>query len=147
MSIPIMADHAVTPIREVAFTVRGVPAPQGSKRAFPVGGHAQVVEDSKKSAPWRDSVSAAAVDAMGGALPLTGPVEVTVTFRFVRPRSVKKRPLPSVRPDVDKLSRAVLDGLTAAGVYTDDSRVVDLHARKRYADTPGADITVREVHA
>jgi Holliday junction resolvase RusA-like endonuclease len=36
----------------------------------------------------------------------------------------------------------VLDGLTAGGVYTDDSRVVDLHAKKRYRDVPGAEVTV-----
>lgn len=134
--------------RGVAFLVRGLPAPQGSKRAFVAQGRAIVAEDSKKSAPWRDSVAAAAAEAMNGALPMAGPIEVMVTFLFVRPVSVKaeKRPYPSVRPDVDKLARAVLDGLTAGGVYTDDSRVIDLHARKRYAAVPGAEITVREVN-
>lgn len=143
----MMPDQASTPTREVAFIVRGTPAPQGSKRAFVVGNRARIVEDSKKSAPWRDSVSAAAADAMGGALPIDAPVEVIVTFLFVRPASVKpaKRPFPSVKPDVDKLARAVLDGLTAGGVFSDDSRVIDLHAKKRYADVAGAEVTVREV--
>lgn len=150
MSIPIMPDTASpTPDRGVAFTVHGTPAPQGSKRAFVVGNRARVVEDSKKSAPWRDSVAAAAVDAMAGAAPIEGPVEVTVTFLFVRPASVTEhaRPLPSVRPDIDKLIRAVLDGLTAGGVYTDDSRVTDLHTRKRYGTVARAEITVREVQS
>lgn len=148
MSIPYDAGLASpTPLRGVAFIVRGTPAPQGSKRAFVANGRAIITEDNKKSAPWRDSVSAAAVDAMDGALPIDAPVEVSVTFYFVRPASVKpaKRPFPSVKPDVDKLARAVLDGLTAGGVFTDDSRVVDLTARKRYADVPSAQITVREV--
>lgn len=145
----MMPDQASTPTREVAFTVHGTPAPQGSKRAFVVGNRARIVEDSKKSAPWRDSVAAAAVEAMGGALPYDVAVEVVITFLFVRPASVKpeKRPFPSVMPDVDKLARAVLDGLTAGGVVRDDARVVDLHARKRYADVAGAEITVREVTA
>lgn len=144
MSIPMMPPQASpTPFRGIAFIVRGTPAPQGSKRAFVVGNRARVVEDSKKSAPWRDSVAAAAADAMNGALPIDVPVTVTVTFFFARPKSVK-RPLPSVAPDVDKLARAVLDGLTAGGVFTDDSRVVDLHAKKRYRDVPGAEITVTE---
>lgn len=77
----------------------------------------------------------------------TRAVEVSITFLFVRPPSVseKKRPLPSVMPDIDKLARAVLDGLTAGGVVTDDARVVDLHARKRYGTVARAEITVREV--
>lgn len=148
MSIPIMPDTAsTTPDRGVAFVVHGTPAPQGSKRAFVVGNRARIVEDSKKSAPWRDSVAAAGIEAMAGALPLDSAVEVSITFLFVRPPSVseKNRPLPSVMPDIDKLARAVLDGLTAGGVVTDDARVVDLHARKRYGTVARAEITVREV--
>lgn len=145
MSTPILPPHAATPLRGVVFAVYGTPAPQGSKRAFVVGNRARIVEDSKKSAPWRDSVAAAGIEAMASALPLAGPVEVLVKFLMPRPRTVK-RELPSVAPDVDKLARAVLDGLTAGGVIVDDSRVVDLHAVKRYTDTaPGAEITVREV--
>lgn len=147
MSIPMMPDLTVTPIRGVAFTVEGVPAPQGSKSATVRGGKAVMFEDNKKTEPWRADVTAAAVEAMDGALPFDAPVEVIVTFSFVLPRTVKNRPYPSVRPDVDKLARAVLDGLTAGGVFTDDARVVDLHARKRYAAVAGAEITVREVAA
>ena len=81
MSIPIMPDTASpTPDRGVAFVVHGTPAPQGSKRAFVVGNRARVVEDSKKSAPWRDSVAAAAIEAMDGAVTLpSGLVRATET--------------------------------------------------------------------
>ena len=34
------------------------------------------------------------------------------------------------KPDLDKLTRAVLDSLTDAGVFTDDSRVVWLNVAK-----------------
>jgi Holliday junction resolvase RusA-like endonuclease len=44
----------------------------------------------------------------------------------------------AVKPDVDKLIRAVLDALTDAGVFRDDSRVVQVSATKIYADKPGA---------
>lgn len=144
----MMPDQA-SPYRGVTFIVRGTPAPQGSKRAFVAKGRAIMTEDNRRSAPWRDSVSAAAAAEMDGALPIDGAVEVSVTFYTVRPASVKpaKRPFPSVKPDVDKLARAVLDGLTAGGVFTDDSRVVDLHAKKRYATVASAEITVREVAA
>lgn len=132
--------------RSVTFDVLGVPVPQGSKRAFVVGNRAVVTEDSKRSAPWRDSVAAAGVAAMGGLPALDGPLQVTIQFRMPRPRSVK-RLHPSVKPDIDKLARAVLDGLTAAAVIVDDSRVISLTAEKVYAEIPGASIRVTEVPA
>jgi Holliday junction resolvase RusA-like endonuclease len=47
--------------------------------------------------------------------------------------------------DIDKLVRAVLDGLTSSGLIGDDGNVVDLHASKRTHAHGwlGADITVR----
>lgn len=130
----------------VAFSVSGTPAPQGSHRAFVVNGRAVVTNDSKATKPWRKAVSAAAVEAMAGGEPMDVAVEVVITFHLVRPASVsvKKRPLPSVRPDVDKYARSTLDGLTGI-VYRDDSLVTDLRVVKRYADFPGAIIMVRPV--
>jgi Holliday junction resolvase RusA-like endonuclease len=45
---------------------------------------------------------------------------------------------PAGRPDVDKLARAVLDGLTMGGAFTDDSQVVELQASKWYVDSGDA---------
>lgn len=132
--------------RSVVIDVLGVPAPQGSKRAFVVGNRAVITEDSKKTAPWRDSVSAAGVAAMAGTPAFDGALRVEIEFRMPRPRSVK-RAHPSVKPDVDKLARAVLDSLSAAAVIVDDARVVSLTAEKVYAEIPGATIRVTEVLA
>jgi len=41
---------------------------------------------------------------------------------------------PSKPPDIDKLMRAVLDSLTDAMVWTDDSLVVSVLARKVWVD-------------
>jgi Holliday junction resolvase RusA-like endonuclease len=115
--------------------VAGTPAPQGSKRFLGVrGGHAVLVESSRALGSWRADVRA----AFTGAGTIAGPVVVEVVFRLPRPASVsvKRRPLPTVRPDVDKLCRAVLDALTSAGVYGDDAQVVRLVASKEYV-TPG----------
>ncbi|MGD1060119.1 MAG: RusA family crossover junction endodeoxyribonuclease [Methanomassiliicoccales archaeon] len=74
--------------------------------------------------------------------------EVLVEFIFARPKSLPKRvKLNTRRPDLDKLVRAVLDGLTE-NLIPDDSQVVTIQARKRYAkegDTPGARITVKRL--
>ena len=56
-------------------------------------------------------------------------------FTMARPRTVS-RPEPSVAPDLDKLVRAVLDGLTAIA-YRDDGQVVRITATKQYGSQPG----------
>ena len=133
------------PFTGVAFRVHGIPAPQGSKRGFVVKGRA-IITDANPAGlrTWRDDVKHAALDAMGGHLPLDGAVEVVVTFTLQKPKSVK-RDLPHVRPDLDKLVRSTFDALTSAGVYGDDSQVVTLTALKVYGIHPGAEVIVRTV--
>ncbi|WP_257898915.1 RusA family crossover junction endodeoxyribonuclease [Rhodococcus qingshengii] len=52
-----------------------------------------------------------------------------------RPKSTPKRTTPPAvkRPDIDKISRAILDAITGV-LIADDSQVVDLHATKRLAE-------------
>jgi Holliday junction resolvase RusA-like endonuclease len=57
---------------------------------------------------------------------------------MLKPRTVK-REHPTVPPDLDKLIRAVLDGLTAIA-YVDDSQVVEIYAKKIYGLVPGVQI-------
>ena len=76
-----------------------------------------------------------------------GPVRLEVDFYLERPKTVKleKRPLPIVPPDLDKLVRGVGDGIGQSGmIWGDDSQVVELMARKFYADErePGAEIRI-----
>jgi Holliday junction resolvase RusA-like endonuclease len=66
-----------------------------------------------------------------------------------RPKSVSKalRAVPTVKPDLDKLTRAVMDAISLeryCQVIKDDSLVTDLHAAKRYADhtKPGVSIMI-----
>ena len=135
----------------LTIEVFGLPAPQGSKRVF----NGRVVEASAKTLkPWRKAVSVACHNLQLDEL-LTGPVKVEVRIFLPRPKTVtiKKRFLPIVPPDVDKLCRSILDGIgqniagdTSKGshVWADDSQVVELHAYKFYADErqPGCTIII-----
>lgn len=88
---------------------------------------------------------------------LLGPLRVEVEFFLPRPASIKqnKRALPIVAPDVDKLARSLLDGLNqgpdgkvnTGRLWSDDSIVVELIARKYYADDEpsGAKIYITEI--
>lgn len=127
----------------LSFFVPGVPKPQGSKRHV---GHGVMVESSNIS-DWRTAVAVMAVRAASVSdwpMLLDSACEVTLWFRLQAPKS-RPRELPFVKPDIDKLARAVLDALTISRVIADDSRVTDLVARKRYADDTqplGCDIEV-----
>lgn len=128
----------------VRLVVRGIPAPQGSKRFVGVvKGRGRMVESSKKVQPWRSSVKGAAEVLLNasGAAPIDGPVRLRIVFTMPAPASLPKRKAshPVRMPDLSKLVRSTEDALTEAGVWKDDSRVVVCEAIKTYpAATPGA---------
>lgn len=123
--------------------VPGKPAPQGSKRYV---GNGISIESSKAVKPWRADIRED-VAARFDPPPLTGALLVELEFSMPRPASAPKRSTPPAikRPDLDKLSRAVLDALGSAGVWRDDSQVVRLVASKRLTEVgylPGCQIRV-----
>lgn len=135
----------------LTIDVHGLPAPQGSKRAFVNRhtGRAHVVETNHtKVMTWRDDVKAAAIQARQAAADttgFTGAVAVVIDFYLPRPkghyRTGRNAHLlrdtaptrPAGKPDVDKLVRSTFDALTAASVWPDDRFVVDVVAGKYYA--------------
>lgn len=139
----------------IVIEVRGLPAPQGSKRPVRFGnGKIGVVESSKGVGPWREAVRAETQRVMKAEDgPLDGALAVSITFELPRPRGhygtgrngglIKDSApqFPAGRPDLDKLLRAVLDGLTAGGAWSDDAQVVRIGAEKLYG-TPGARIRI-----
>jgi crossover junction endodeoxyribonuclease RusA len=133
---------------EIVFHVQGIPAPQGSKNAYPRSGKVHLVESSKTLKPWRDQVAVLARHHNPNPAPMDGPMRVHLHFVMPRPKSTPKtRPTPPAvkKPDLDKLVRAVCDALTQAGVWRDDSQMVDLHTTKRIAEvdeSPGVHVRV-----
>jgi Holliday junction resolvase RusA-like endonuclease len=125
----------------IELRVFGEPQPQGNKTGFIRGGKVVMVEGRRPESreafkDWRGGVSSAAKDWQrdnGGVEPIDAPVSVDVTFWLTKPASLPRwRWLPWSRPDVDKCARAVLDGISKI-LIKDDSRVVDLAVRKRFA--------------
>jgi Holliday junction resolvase RusA-like endonuclease len=135
---------------ELIIRAIGTPARQGSKDFKGMrGGRPILVEADDELPNWRRSVSDAAQSAMRahGWLKEDGPCEVWIEVYLERPRTVKREyPDRMGDGDSDKYARAVMDALSIAGVYTDDSRVIDHHCRKRWTapgQQPGARIVVR----
>lgn len=121
------------------FFVEGAPVPQGSKTGYVRGGRAVLVDANRRLKPWRAQVRATAEAAMqrAGWETLDEPCRAYLGFTMPRPKRPRWR-APAVKPDLDKLTRAVFDALTDAGVWRDDSRVVCMEVTKKYEDEDGA---------
>lgn len=117
----------------ISFRVNGLPVPQGSMKVI----HGRVLHSQGSAlAVWRSMIGWEA--KVAGATPHNLPVKITIVFVMPRPKTVK-RPYPTVAPDLDKLVRGVLDGLTGIA-YDDDAQVVEIHAYKIYGSSSGAEI-------
>lgn len=137
---------------------KGQPRPRAC--AFRVGGkYTARMYDAGTSDGWKAAVIKAGASKRPDA-PLLGPIAVCITFYFDRPkahfftgkRSAELRAdapiLHIAKPDADNLAKAVLDALTDAGWWVDDSRVANLFIQKRYADAKraaGAFITINVI--
>lgn len=120
--------------------VPGTPIPQGSVDVY----RGRVVSVKAPLRKWRDSIRAATLARHTGP-PLDGPITVHMIFQMPRPKR-PRWPLPAVKPDGDKLCRAVFDALsttkTQRGVITDDARIVTFSVTKTYHGNPGVLITI-----
>lgn len=134
------------------ITVHGSPAGQGNHRVSKTGA---IYETTKNHKPWREAILYAVLELAphsrrADPILFRGPVSLQICFYLHRPKSAKKGARPDKKPDLDKLQRSTFDALTSAGVFEDDSRVVSVHATKRYAGdesgltVPGALIFVEK---
>lgn len=139
------------------FVVLGVPVPQGSKNARVYGKRAILYDvKSKELRAWRGKVRAEGMDWMNrnSIAPVSlDAVSMRILFQFPEPSSYrtkgghpssKYRRHYNKKPDVDKLTRAILDALTGV-FYKDDSRVVEIDSKKVFGDFPCAIIQIKEM--
>lgn len=144
------------PISQGSKIPRPVYTGRGAERTF-TGRVGLEEAHSKELDEWRANIVSAAelhmqTDHPQGTFPLSLPMAARVIFTVPRPATVQRR-WPSVKPDVDKYLRAVLDALTDAGVWCDDGQCVGFdRAWKTYPlgdpealASPGAVIKLRLV--
>jgi crossover junction endodeoxyribonuclease RusA len=123
----------------VAFTVHGEAQTQGNLRRGARGG---LYEANPKLRVWRERIGQTAGAAMGGRAVFDGALRLRLRFLLVRPdghyttkgehnAEGRRHPYPAKRPDLDKLTRAVLDACTGV-VWSDDARVVQLEVSKEW---------------
>lgn len=128
-------------MKSFSFQVAGDPKTKGSNVSFVSEKSGRVVtkDGCKGLRQWLEAVGWAAREVYKGP-PYTGGVHLGLWFYMPRPRSHYLKsgalrddapPAHVVKPDVDKLVRAVLDALTGV-VYVDDNQVVSVEATKFY---------------
>jgi Holliday junction resolvase RusA-like endonuclease len=119
----------------ITFSVPGDPVPQPRPRVSTAGGFARAyVPKGHAIHAYRQAVAVAAQAA--GVLQATGPVSIIIDAVFARPKShmnkggVKPKAPALPRPDVDNISKGVLDALKS--VMGDDSNVGRLLVEKTW---------------
>lgn len=135
-------------MRSVEFFVEGLPVSQGSKRCFCLNGHAVMKDDAKGLGPWRTKVAQAARQQSVSWVKHV-PLQVEMVFTFPVTKG-HRGGWKATAPDIEKLVRAVHDGLkietkgrfVGRGVLPDDAQVVRLVAEKVYGDNVGVLIRV-----
>jgi Holliday junction resolvase RusA-like endonuclease len=134
------------------FRVVGIPAAQPRTKSFRKknGGVGHYTPGT--AVLWREQVAWAAKQAK---VPKhEGPVRVSITFLFPRPKKLQAKKygderIPhTVKPDRDNLDKAVLDELTLIGVLKDDKSVCGGSIYKWWVaqgEEPGAIISIEPV--
>jgi len=130
---------------QLSFFVAGNPVPKGSFRAFNNGGRPVITNNNPKTKDWEMRIAHEAQANIGNWPPCCERA-VTINLKFVMPlpKSAKPGKDHTKRPDLDKLVRACLDGITGI-LIKDDSQVIGINAFKKYEDAespPGLTITI-----
>jgi crossover junction endodeoxyribonuclease RusA len=114
------------------FTVEGRCATKGSANSFidPRTGRKVWKASNAKLSAWTKDCRKAAMAAKVPLVYKPHGVRMSVTVEFVKPKTAKQV-VPSVKPDADKLLRAIFDALTGVA-YADDSQVVSVALVKQY---------------
>jgi Holliday junction resolvase RusA-like endonuclease len=144
----------------ISFFVEGHPVAQPRPRPDTRGGKPRIYTPSTKGLKaWRNALMVEARLLRRTEVPetLDGPLMVALSFTIGRPKSHltkkgnlrKSAPKHHVqKPDIDNLIKPVLDVLTRAGIWVDDTHVVICYAVKGWDDggyREGAHIQIWEV--
>ena len=133
----------------LSFTIPGAPQGKGRAKIVKIGGFSRMATPTKTVA-YEGLVAHAAQSAMNGRPIFDCPMACNVFIDAPIPASWSQKKqkqaregglLPTSKPDIDNVVKAVFDGLNAV-LWRDDVLVVDLRVRKRFSATPGVRVEV-----
>ena len=123
----------------ISFVVLGEPKSQPRPKAMRRGSFVHIYTPATAKA-WKGLVASAAKPFLSAA-PIEGPLSLSLSFRFARPKShftskgaltKSARETHTTKPDADNLAKAVMDALTDVGLWRDDTQITQLSVEKDY---------------
>ena len=123
------------------------PRPKGRPRF--ANGHAYTPKDTMEYEEAVQTIARLAIKE-----PYECPLRLKITFFMPIPKSWSKAKkmramggseVPSTKPDIDNLCKAILDSLNGGIGYNDDKQVVEIYAEKVYSDNPRTEIELEEI--
>jgi len=128
------------------FEISGAPRGKGRPRFAKVGKFIKTYTDDKTAA-FENLVAISYMQNLDRPpLPLDCPVKIEVWFHMPIPASWSKKKREaaigkpcSTKPDIDNMTKAILDGLNGLA-FTDDSRVCAMRCDKMYSHRPRTEI-------
>lgn len=128
-------------VLRLSLALAPMPAPRPRFRAMIVRGKAiGTAYSPKEYKEWQEAAVAAIKEQVHEDLSLEGPLSVGLVVTARRPKTTK---LFAPKPDVDNYAKAVLDVLTKAAVWLDDSQVACLAVKKEWGDADCILVEVR----
>lgn len=139
-------------LNEVQFVVPGNPVGKGRHKTARRGKFLTHYTP-EKTANYESLVAHAAHVAMSGRSLISGPVAMELDIRLQIPKSWSKKKQEQAaeglvaatkKPDCSNVLKAIEDGMNGV-VYNDDVQIVKSSQSKRYSQTPGVVVIVREL--
>lgn len=138
---------------EINFTIPGEPTGKGRPRFIHKGNFTKVITP-ENTVYYENLVKISYQSAADNFyFPEEAFIEMEITAYFSIPKSaskVRKRKMlldwirPTKKPDLDNIAKTIADSLNKIA-YVDDSHITDMTVRKRYAEIPKVEVTIREI--
>lgn len=135
-----------------SFTVPGEPVAKGRPRVVRQGNFVKTFTPAK-TVNYENWVKACFVEKHGGSQLLDGPLKIELGVYMSIPKSASNKKkiemlshniLPTKKPDLDNILKAVSDSLNTLA-YNDDKQIVSVEMKKFYSENPRVDVVIREV--
>jgi Holliday junction resolvase RusA-like endonuclease len=134
-------------MHEISFFLPIIPYGKGRARTFVRNGVNRTITPTKTRNHANELKALTCIELLKQKFkkPFDGPIEVYYMFYLPRPKSVKTRKYPTVKPDSDNAEKQINDNFNQL-IWIDDTQIVNTTIMKRYAEnTAQVGISVRIV--